>query len=118
MAIYVNDSGTLRQISFLAINDSGTLRRINEVYVNDGGSLEGPFKITHQTSRNTATSTSTPTAPPLLPPPTSTSTAIFTDSPLLLPSPCHGRDSQAQAGRLQKHQVDSNHQVRITLVML
>ena len=59
MAIYVNDSGTLRQISFLAINDSGTVRRINEVYVNDGGSLEGPFTITHTTSRNTATSIST-----------------------------------------------------------
>ena len=59
MAIYVNDSGTLRQISFLAINDNGTLRRINEVYVNDGGSLEGPFTVTHETSRNTATSTST-----------------------------------------------------------
>ena len=59
MAIYVNDSGTLREISFLAINDSGTVRRINEVYVNDGGSLEGPFTITHTTSRDTATSTIT-----------------------------------------------------------
>ena len=47
MAIYVNDNGTLRQISFLAINDDGTIRRVNEVYVNDSGTLEGPFSVVH-----------------------------------------------------------------------
>ena len=59
MAIYVNDNGTLRQISFLAVNDNGTIRRVNEVYVNDGGSLAGPFSTIHQTSRNTETSRTT-----------------------------------------------------------
>ena len=34
MAIFVNDNGTLRQISFLAVNDDGTLRGINQVFVN------------------------------------------------------------------------------------
>ena len=59
MAIYVNDSGTLRQVKFLAVNDGGVVRRVNEVYVNDNGSLAGPFTATHETSRNTATTTST-----------------------------------------------------------
>ena len=53
MAIFVNDNGTLRQISFLAVNDNGTLRGINQVFVNDGGSLEGPFNVVHTTTRNT-----------------------------------------------------------------
>ena len=57
MAIYVNDSGTLRQLRFIAINDSGTVRRVNEVYVNDGGSLEGPFSAIHTTTRSTTTQT-------------------------------------------------------------
>ena len=57
MAIYVNDSGTLRTLRFLAINDSGTIRRVNEVYVNDGGSLEGPFSAIHTTARSTNTET-------------------------------------------------------------
>ena len=57
MAIYVNDSGTLRQLRFLAINDSGTLRRVNEVYVNHSGSLEGPFTAVHTTTRSTNTET-------------------------------------------------------------
>ena len=57
MAIYVNDSGTLRQLRFIAINDSGTVRRVNSVYVNDSGSLEGPFSAIHTTSRSTNTET-------------------------------------------------------------
>ena len=57
MAIYVNDSGTLRQLRFIAINDNGTIRRVNEVYVNDGGTLEGPFSAVHQTERSTNTQT-------------------------------------------------------------
>ena len=59
MAIFVNDNGTLRQISFLAVNDDGTLRGINQVFVNDGGSLEGPFNVVHTTTRNTETTRST-----------------------------------------------------------
>ena len=59
MAIFVNDSGTLRTVRFIAINDSGTIRRVNEVYVNDNGSLAGPFTATHATTRQTATTTST-----------------------------------------------------------
>ena len=59
MAIFVNDSGTLRTVRFIAVNDSGVIRRVNEVYVNDGGTLAGPFTATHETTRQTATTTST-----------------------------------------------------------
>jgi hypothetical protein len=37
MPIYVNDSGTWREIDIPSVNDAGTWRNLREVYVNDSG---------------------------------------------------------------------------------
>ena len=39
MAISVNDSGTLRQLSTVHANQNGTLRELNTVYANENGTL-------------------------------------------------------------------------------
>lgn len=39
MAISVNDSGTLRQLSTVHANENGTLRELNTVYANENGTL-------------------------------------------------------------------------------
>lgn len=41
--LWVNDSGTARQIREVWINDSGTARRINEIWVNDAGTARRIF---------------------------------------------------------------------------
>ena len=42
-SIWVNDGGTLREITGIFINDAGTLRDIQEVWVNDAGTLRQVF---------------------------------------------------------------------------
>ena len=42
-SIWVNDGGTLREITGIFINDGGTLRDIQEVWINDGGTLRQVF---------------------------------------------------------------------------
>lgn len=41
--LWVNDSGTARQIREVWVNDSGTARRINEIWVNDSGTARCIF---------------------------------------------------------------------------
>ncbi len=41
--LWVNDSGTARQIREVWVNDSGTARRINEIWVNDAGTARRIF---------------------------------------------------------------------------
>ena len=37
--VYINDSGTLREITGIFVNDSGTLREIQSGWINDSGTL-------------------------------------------------------------------------------
>jgi len=48
--IYVNDSGTWRQMKKLYVNDSGTWRDIQRAYVNDGGTWRKIWEFNSGTS--------------------------------------------------------------------
>ena len=43
MTLFVNDSGTPRDIDRIAIDDSGTIRNVARAYVNDGGTVREVF---------------------------------------------------------------------------
>ena len=65
MSIFVNDSGTLKEIDkdgqLFARADAGTLFSVNKVIVNDGGTLATVWNAIYQTSRSTTTTFNTNT---------------------------------------------------------
>jgi len=60
--IYVNDSGTWRQMKKLYVNDSGTWRDIQRAYVNDGGTWRKIWEFNSGTSGSPLTTGSEKTS--------------------------------------------------------
>ena len=56
MPIFVNDSGTNKNVNEVHVNDSGTWKRANEVYIKDAGAWKLAFGVTYVSLSNASLS--------------------------------------------------------------